>query len=448
MDAGERLTRAIGLHRTGELEAAESVYTEVLAEEPRNPDALHFLGVLRFQMGLSTEAAGLIEAAVDAHPGYPDAWANLGNVYRQLGRIDDAQQAYTRSLALNPDQPGTLNNLAILLRARGRFAEAVALHQRAIALVPESADLYLNLANTIREAGDPELAIAAYRKTIELNPAHAGANHRIGLLLHAIGREDEAVEVIRDWAAVAPDDPIATHLLASMTDEGVPERASDDFVRELFDDFAQSFDHVLLNQLRYRAPACVGAALAAVRSAEGSLDVLDAGCGTGLCGPYLRGFARSLTGVDLSTGMLATARQQGGYDRLYEAEIVEFLRAHPESFDVISSADTLVYFGGLEEVAGVARSALRRDGLLIATFERLESRGGAGAARSGDGWWIGPHGRYLHGEAYLRRVFTDAGFEILQLDREVMRREHGSDVEGFVMTARVVGGARGGVNTN
>ena len=39
--------------------------------------------------------------------------------------------------------------------------------------------------------------------------------------------------------------------------------------------------------------------------ASRSLDVLDAGCGTGLCGPLVAPYARRLVGVDLSEAMLA-----------------------------------------------------------------------------------------------------------------------------------------------
>ena len=40
--------------------------------------------------------------------------------------------------------------------------------------------------------------------------------------------------------------------------------------------------------------------------------VLDAGCGTGLCGPLLRPYAKRLVGVDLSSGMLERARAAVG----------------------------------------------------------------------------------------------------------------------------------------
>ncbi len=67
-----------------------------------------------------------------------------------------------------------------------------------------------------------------------------------------------------------------------------------------FDSFAASFDSKLA-KLLYRAPALVAEMLAEPDvEASKSLDVLDAGCGTGLCGPLIAPYARRLVGVDLS----------------------------------------------------------------------------------------------------------------------------------------------------
>ena len=91
-----------------------------------------------------------------------------------------------------------------------------------------------------------------------------------------------------------------------------------------------------------------------------SLDVLDAGCGTGLCGPLVAPYARRLTGVDLSAGMLAQAKEKNVYDALMKGELTEYLRDSREAFDLIVSADTLVYFGGLEDVSRPLREPCDR----------------------------------------------------------------------------------------
>ena len=90
-------------------------------------------------------------------------------------------------------------------------------------------------------------------------------------------------------------------------------------MQQSFDSFAASFDSKLA-KLAYRAPALVSAMLDdAGLDASRSLDVLDAGCGTGLCGPLIAPYARRLTGVDLSGGMLSQAKEKNIYDELLQA---------------------------------------------------------------------------------------------------------------------------------
>src|SRR5262245_51443999 len=151
-------------------------------------------------------------------------------------------------------------------------------------------------------------------------------------------------------------------MVAAVFQRDVPARAADDYVRELFDGAARSFD-ANLGKLNYRAPELVVASLsreaqvargaavtAAATSAAAVLGtVLDAGCGTGLCGPLLRAHSARVVGVDLSAQMIERARLRQCYEELVVAELCAFMRSRPGGFDAIVSADTLVYFGALEE---------------------------------------------------------------------------------------------------
>src|SRR6185436_7192776 len=109
--------------------------------------------------------------------------------------------------------------------------------------------------------------------------------------------------------------------LAAFGVQATPPRASDGYVKETFDRFAADFDATLV-RLDYRAPQLVRGALELeCGEPRGDLDVLDLGCGTGLCGPLIRPWASRLEGVDLSRAMLERASRRGGYDALHEAEL-------------------------------------------------------------------------------------------------------------------------------
>jgi predicted TPR repeat methyltransferase len=261
-----------------------------------------------------------------------------------------------------------------------------------------------------------------------LNPQHARAHNLIGYSLYMLGRREDAAAVFRDWLTLDPENPIAAHMLAASTGGDVPERASDAYVRDTFDRFAESFDEQLLQRLDYHAPELLAAGLAQVLGpSAATLEVLDAGCGTGLCGPLLRPYAARLTGVDLSPGMLEKAAARGGYDRLVEGELTAFLAAHEAAFDVIASADTLVYFGALDPVAAAARRALRPGGWLGFTVERSDESAP---------YRINPHGRYSHTEEYLRQVLTEAGFTGVTVAAVVLRTELGRPVHGWTVCAQ------------
>jgi len=208
-----------------------------------------------------------------------------------------------------------------------------------------------------------------------------------------------------------------------------PDRADDAYVSRMFDRMSEHFDSVLA-KLKYAAPQLLAAALTEhIPFGERRLVILDAGCGTGLSGPLLRSSARRLVGVDLSAGMLDKARERKVFDELHEAELVAFMRAHPGEYDLVLSADTLVYFGALEEAAAGAATTLKRHGVLAFTVE-------AEPADSPQKFRITESGRYTHREDYVRETLVNAGFSIVQLEPGVLRMELGKEVQGHVVLAR------------
>jgi predicted TPR repeat methyltransferase len=426
----QTLASAIAQHREGELEQAEKVYLQVLEADQSNVDALHYLGVLLHQQGRSLLAIDLVRRAIEISPGYVDALNNLGNIFQQLGGSADAVKAYERALALRPDHPEALRNLGMALRTLKRFEESVDAYQRAVEQEPGNVENFYELASAYKAMGRIEEALSTLKKALVIKP-EPGGFRRLGAMLYGLRRIDEAAASYEAWLRAEPDSPVAKHMLAACTRKEIPVRAADAFVTQVFDGFAETFDQVL-QRLEYRAPALVGRALQRTAGeARRDLEIVDAGCGTGLLAEYLRPYARRLVGVDLSPKMLDKAAKRGVYDETIMGELTSFLRSSPESFDIVASSDTLVYFGDLREVLAAARNSLRPGGRLVFTLEHAIDED-----QVPEGYRIHPHGRYSHTEPYVRKKLDEADFEVIDIEKAPLRREGYSDVEGLVVIAR------------
>ncbi|MGH8219325.1 MAG: tetratricopeptide repeat protein [Steroidobacteraceae bacterium] len=421
----EALSIAVLLQQRGRLDDAEKIYRAVLEGIPEHADASHFLGVLAHQRGDDAEAAALIEALLARFPDNADAWSNLGIVRRSAGQLGLAAEAFRRAIALDARHANAYSNLAILLRAEGRIEEAEAAYRQAIAIDPEHARAWHNLGVLLEGRGQVPEAVQAYCRATVLEPGNAEAKRLLAHAYCTLGELPKAIEVLESWLASEPAHPIATHLLAACCGENVPGRASDACVESMFDSFASSFD-AKLQRLRYQAPQLVARVLSeSLPPPAKGLLIADLGCGTGLCGPLLAPYARELVGVDLSVGMLERARERAVYDELVREELSGYLARHDARFDVIVSADTLVYFGELGNVLAAMARALRPGGISAFTLEKA-------ADEPASGYRLETHGRYTHAEGYVRGLLAALHLDPLIVNVE-LRMEAGRPVAGMLV---------------
>jgi predicted TPR repeat methyltransferase len=412
-----------------ELTSAAAVFQQVLEVVPDHPDALNLLGLVTYHLGDHKQALELIRRAAALAPEHAGIQNNLGNLLIEARDVEGAVEAYKKSIELDPTRPEPLNNVGIILKTRGRYKEAEEILREALALDPKHVPAHYNLCNVLLRMDRPREAVDNYWKAVACMPSHKFDPHFVAIAYDRLGDRKAAIEVLQDWKNREPDNIRLKHLLASFTGESVPARASDEYVEMVFDSFANSFES-RLEDLEYKAPQLVGEAFrAAVGEPRGDLRILDAGCGTGLCAPHLRPHARHLSGVDLSAGMLARAKVTELYDELTKAELTAFLACKAAEYDAVISADTLCYFGDLEEFAATAARAIKPGGTLVFTVEAL-------ADSAPEEHKITKSGRYTHSGRYLDRILPEAGFEIIARDSKVLRMENLEPVAGWLVSAR------------
>lgn len=202
-------------------------------------------------------------------------------------------------------------------------------------------------------------------------------------------------------------------------------------------------------------------------------SVLDAGCGTGLAGRFLKPLIDGpLIGVDLSTKMLDVAKEctllkgcglkevvdneennivdeSGEEDlrssvKLYNhlisldletATLEEIYSGYDDvkgGFELIVAADVLVYIGDLRKLLLnfgklSADGNEERDAFLIFSCERLEEKDAPPA-----GWKLQSSGRYSHSKAYVVATAKDAGYRLIGYEEIVPRMEKGKEVQGHL----------------
>jgi predicted TPR repeat methyltransferase len=422
------------LQDLGQPEGALASYDTALRLDPRYALAWDNRGNTLRRLDRLDEALDAYERALALRADYPDAWCHRAIVLLELGRPGDAAASAERALAARPGWPEALLALGNALQALERHGDAVDAYERALAQDSGAAraDLWCARGAALKKSGRLDDALASYDRALQLRPDYALAAHYRANVLRALGRADDAVAAYRQALALGADAADIGFALAALGQAEAPASAPQAYVKDLFDQYAGHFDRHLVEVLGYRTPTLLGELLARhglTRADASKLDVLDLGCGTGLCAPILRPFARRLAGVDLSNKMLDKARELQLYDRLDYDDIGAYLENQGAAWDLAIAADVLVYFGDLAPLLALVRRALRPDGVFAFSCETLDGDGN-------DAYAITASNRYAHARAYVHASARAAGFELIADEAAALRREHGADVAGRLFLLR------------
>lgn len=425
------------LLRSGDAPGAVAVFRQAAAIDPGSAAAWTNLGVALDCAGDPGEASTCLERSLGLLQAQPASWLQLGLVREKLLDPHGAEFAFRRALELDPLDPASWQCLALLKTAQGdipaaidcytasvdrggagpavwanlgklchrigRFAESHDAYAKAARLEPgnevfRAMERKTAFLHGLLRGSTPDEALKAFCGTADPRGSGAEAQARSILetafgILNGFGHSGAARAAARKYLSLWPDDTTMRYLADALEGSG-PLRSPPDYLVEHFDRFAEHFDAQLVGTLGYDLPQQIGSLLGALPAGLRAAHALDAGCGTGLCGPILRPFAARLTGVDLSAGMLAQAARRGVYDALVQSELLAFLNQTPHEYDLIAAADVLIYFGDLTPLFTMAAYALRPGGLFIASTEQTSD---------GD-FRLRSSGRFGHAPGYVQRT--------------------------------------------
>jgi predicted TPR repeat methyltransferase len=335
------------------------------------------------------------------------------------------------------------------------------------AQIQESVVALLPVAESMADLGERDLAERMVRRALEIAPgdvrvlssavAFLAQTQRMGeahdiaaafaermnhdpeilLYLYMMFGHYKAESIARDFLDMArercttPSQRAKLNYMLAASGVPVAELDQHGMAVNLFDSFAENYDRHL-TALGNNGPSLVYTALEDLKlPKDNSRAILDAGCGTGLCAGFLRDYARTITGVDLSIKMLEKSREKRLYDRLARTDL-SIPETFPEgTYDMIVCADVLVYFGALDTVFQNFRRVLNPGGWLIFTVEdELDP-----TVKSG--FKLYTSGRHKHSDGYLLETLARTGFPKPRLlEHARLRNEMALPVLGTVVAVQ------------
>uniref|UniRef100_A0A7S3KWB0 Methyltransferase type 12 domain-containing protein n=1 Tax=Amphora coffeiformis TaxID=265554 RepID=A0A7S3KWB0_9STRA len=227
--------------------------------------------------------------------------------------------------------------------------------------------------------------------------------------------------------------------LGTLGDGKSVDRCPASYIVNLYSTFANNFDDLLLDKLKYQTPTVLRKLLDdCLISHDRHHDQqfargLDLGCGTGLSGLAFRDKIQgALIGVDLSPEMIAKAKERQCYDVLQVGDVTTFLTSQPKEalpFDLIFACDVFVYLGDLSRIFASVHNTLSKNGIFAFSTELLEDK-----HDGTDDYILHPCARFAHSRNYIERLAnsTIMPFNIIKLLTRSIRKNQGKDVIGLL----------------
>ena len=420
--------------REGRFDLAQSELDAAIASAPEDASLRKRRADLRRQLGNSIGATEDAAEAVLADPRDPAAKALLGVLLLELGQAGNAAACLGEAVAAAPANPLFRQGLAAAQEAIGNADAAFATLTTGIAMAPASADLRNAAALLSIRRRDFAMTVQLAEQARLAGAADACCFGLKGHALASLGRHAEAADAYAEALKLDPGDTHVRHLVAAAGLLPGAKRAPADFLRTMFDGYADRFESQLVS-LGYRIPGVIRRVLGdhPVIAGGGSLGpALDLGCGTGLIALALSDLGVApLVGVDVASRMLAHAAAKGLYAELHEADLMQFLPADGRRWRLALAADVFCYFGDLRDAFAAVHAGLAPDGWFIFSLEELVADRDGVVPGNGD-WALQRQGRYAHRIGYVADTARACGFAIRSLGPEVIRYEANAPVAGML----------------
>lgn len=436
--------------------AAEKAYSKALELNPQFGDAYYNSGVLWLKLGDLDKSQICLEKALELNQRNPAIYGQMAQIYLQRADYAQAIEWLRERLILTPHHLDSWHYLGLAHFALDQYEDAIHSFEKVLQITHLHPECYEHLAISYLKQGDKEKALTYFFRQLEIK-ATANACYNIGVLHNENGRQRDAIEYFKQALileplhlpahlnlgvlylkaqnlsdalkhyqqadAIKPNDPEIQHILMALSQNQLPDKAPAEYLKNLFDQYAEYYDKHLTQSLRYKVPQQIHAAVyQEIQSDNVSWNILDLGCGTGLCGELFKEFSKRLSGVDISQEMINNAKAKNIYDELRVADVEQAL-ADYRDIDLVLAADVFTYIGDLDEIFSRVKRSLKENGLFAFSVEKSEK----------PTFELQASIRYAHSRAYLESLISKYHFEIKRFDEIILRTQKDQPVKGYLV---------------
>ena len=429
----KKIKKAENLYKAGDYSAAQKVCVQILRDDSSNIPTLTMLGNISFLFRDYAEALSYYQQIENFHPDNFINLLNLSNAYFEQRNFEQSQRYASLALNIHQDDVTALSLLGNSLMAKDEYDSALDVFYRLLEYQPNDCWTLNSISQILQKKGEYQQAFASAFSAVKNSCGDDAQQLNLGYFLYEVSLE-KGFEYIRDmvtlWKTEYGELPQVAYMINALENNQKIEVAEPSYLQNVFDNFAGGFEQVL-SGLEYAAPQYISEFMQEVypQLSWKKLHILDAGCGTGLCGTFLKKYSlwRGLDGVDISQGMLEEAHKKKLYHKLYHQELCEFLFNHKKRYDLIVAADVLTYFGNLENVVGGFAFALKKHGRIIFTITKNSATNSA--------WFLHSSGRFAHTLNYVENQLKKYNFSLEKYALKQLRLENDSPVMGYIISA-------------
>ena len=424
--------RASNLYNNGDYQKSSELSLQVLAEDPKNYTALINLGNVSFLQKKYKEAILYYNRARHIKPQDPIALTNMGLVCYERSKFSKSKIFLQKVLKKDSHNQNALTIIGQIYLEEEKYSKAIRSFKTALKFFPQDVWLHSYLGRSLQKSKKFSKALDEMWQALELSNG-ADSQHldlAYGLYEIAIEKGKKFVDPwLKKWQKKYPQNDIVIQTWNAFYPDKNFTVSKSGYISNLFDVFADNFEDCL-QALDYHAPEFIAQKSAKFCQTDSNkkLRILDLGCGTGLCGKYLDSVFKNkeFIGVDLSSKMLAKAKEKNIYNQLIRDDLLHYLKINTKLFDLVVSADVFTYFGNLDKTFFLINKSLHQNGIFIFTISKN--------IISKDDWIQHLSGRFLHSEKYIKFILQKYKFLILDFEENCLRYEGEKEVLGWIVT--------------